>query len=205
MKIISIRTNPQLPLRVRVLRLALAWPMIALGIALLLNAHLGVAPYDVMNTGVSESLGVSFSVVYFAMSLVGFTVSVIGTFVIGPLISLFRDAVPEPRPIVLRSAMLIAATLLLSVAISLVISTDLGAGPVEVVMLGMIKHGMPIVAARWISDGVPLLIGIVLGGSLGVGTVVLAVAVGPLIKGILHLLCYTPSGVELIAPEVALP
>ena len=95
--------------------------MIALGIALLLNARLGVAPYDVMNTGLSSVLGLSFSVIYFAMSLLGFTLggllgtrigvaSVIGTFVIGPMISLFRGLVPEPEQLAVRSGMLLAAT-----------------------------------------------------------------------------------------------
>lgn len=186
--------------------------MVALAIVLLLNARLGVAPFDVLNTGLAHAIDVSFSLMYFIDSIVFFSLgallggkvgaaSVLGTFVIGPIIALLRDVVPEPNPLLFRSAMLVAAVVILAAAISLVITTELGAGPAEVVMLGLIKHGVPIVAARWISDGVPLLIGVLFGGAVGAGTVVVAVGLGPLIKLGLRLLRYTPAGA---ASEVAL-
>ena len=192
-----------LTLRSRVVRIVVAWPMIALGIALLLEANLGVAPFDVLNTGLSESLDVPFSLAYPLVALTFFIVggilggrvgwaSVLGTFVIGPLIGVFRQFLPEVDLLVGRAAMLVGATLLLAVAVCMVITTELGAGPSEVVMLGLVSRRVPIVYARWISDGLPLPVGAVLGGEVGIGTVIFGFALGPLIKGGLMLARYTP-------------
>jgi uncharacterized protein len=185
------------------LRVAVAWPLIALGIALLLQAHLGVAPFDVLNTGVANALDLSFSIVYPCVALIFFAVgallggrigwaSVIGTFVIGPLIVVFRDRIPEPEPLFIRFAMLTVATLLLAGSVCLVITAELGAGPTEVFMLGLINHNVPIVWARWTSDGLPLIVGAILGGAVGVGTIIFALALGPLIKIGLGLVHYVP-------------
>jgi uncharacterized membrane protein YczE len=76
----------------------------------------------------------------------------------------------------------VAGMLIIAVAICLVITTELGAGPTEVVMLGLIRRGMDIVPARWIADGTPLVIGTVLGGAIGAGTVLFALLLGPMVK-----------------------
>jgi uncharacterized membrane protein YczE len=186
-----------------VTRLAIAWPVIALGIALLLDAELGVAPFDVLNTGAARAFDIPFAAAYLVMSIVFFAVggalggklgwgSVIGTFVIGGLLPVCRWLVPAPAAIVPRAAMLVVAVVLLAIAVCLVVSTELGAGPSEVLMLGLIARNVPIVAARWVADGVPILIGVVLGGAAGVGTVILAFLLAPLIKIGLALLHYEP-------------
>lgn len=185
------------------LRLAIAWPAVSLGIAMLLQARLGVAPFDVLNTGVARVVGASFAIVYLGVSLLFYAIgmllggragwaSVVGTFVIGPLIGVFRSALPEPGTIIARSVMMVAASLILATAVCLVITTELGAGPTEVLMLGLIRRNVPIVAARWITDGVPLVIGALIGGAVGIATVIFAFALGPLIKFGLSVLRYTP-------------
>jgi uncharacterized protein len=72
------------------------------------------------------------------------------------------------------------------------ISTDLGAGPSEVVMLGLHKKGVPLVAARWLIDAFHLTGAVIFGGPLGVGTILFLVLMGPLLKQGLKLLKYTP-------------
>jgi uncharacterized membrane protein YczE len=81
----------------------------------------------------------------------------------------------------------------------MVISTDLGAGPTEVVMLGMVHRGLDVVPARWIADGVPLVVGGVLGGAFGAGTVLFALAMGPMVKFGLRRLGYEPSALRRAA------
>jgi len=199
----TLPATASISLRTRLLRVGVSWPLIALGIALLLDAHLGVAPFDVLTTGVVDVSGVSFGIIYPLVSLtffgigallggkVGFA-SVLGTFVIGPLIGVFRNVTPQPDSLVARGALVIAATLILAVAVCLIITTELGPGPTEVFMLGLVNHNMPIVYARWISDGLPLVVGVALGGTVGIGTVFFALALGPLIKYGLTALHYTP-------------
>jgi len=88
--------------------------------------------------------------------------------------------------------LLIGGTLILAVAICLVVSTELGAGPTEVVMLGLMHRGMGIVPARWISDGTPLVVGTLLGGAIGPGTLLFALSMGPMVKFGLRRLHYEP-------------
>ena len=196
-------TAKHLPVRTRVVRVAVAWPVIAIGIALLINAHVGVAPFDVLNTGVTDALDAPFSIVYPCVALTFFAIgallggaigwaSVLGTFVIGPLIGVFTRVIPEPDLLVLRATMMAVATVLLAGAVCLVITTELGAGPTEVFMLGLVNHNMPIVYARWISDGLPLVLGALLGGAVGVGTVIFGIVLGPMIKFGLGVMHYSP-------------
>jgi uncharacterized membrane protein YczE len=169
------------------------WPIIALGIALLLNAQLGVAPVDVLNTGVVEALDWPFTAGFLLVSVVFFVLGIalggpvgvgtlLGSVVIGTLIAVFRVPTPEPEALAGRIPLLIVGTVLIAFGVTLAITSGCGPGPIEVFMLGLIRHRVSVLAARWISDGVPLVIGIVLGGSVGVGTVLFGLALGPLIK-----------------------
>lgn len=205
-------SSPRLSLRVRIVRVGISWPLIALGVALLLRANLGVSPFDVLNTGVAKAFDAPFSIVFPGVAVVFFALgallggrvgwaSVFGTFVIGPLIGVFREVVPEPEMLVPRIAMMAGATALLATAVCLLITTELGPGPSEVFMLGLVNRNVPIVLARWISDGLPLCAGAALGGSVGVGTVIFGFALAPLIKYGLAVLHYVPPHQpELVEP-----
>ena len=177
----------------RVARLVLCWPLFAFGIAVLLDARLGVGPLDVLTTGVSTSSGLGLATVYPIIavtllvvgSLMGGRVgvgSVVSPFVIGALIGPLRRLTPQPDALPVRWAMVSAAAIVLAAAVILIVTAELGAGPTEVVMLGLVQHRVPLVVARWISDGVPVAVGAALGGSLGVATIALVVVLGPLIR-----------------------
>lgn len=188
----------------RLLRLVGSWIGVGIGIPLLIRAELGVAPFDVLNTGVSDatgwSLGVCFvvdaSFFYGVGRLLGARLgwaSLVGTIVIGPLVNLFLRLIPQQHAMLPRLALYAAGILIIAVAICMVVSTELGAGPSEVMMLGLITHGLGVVPARWISDGTPLVIGAALGGALGPGTLAFAVLMGPLVKFGLRTLHYEPA------------
>jgi uncharacterized membrane protein YczE len=176
-----------------VARLLAAWLLVGIGVPLLLRAELGVAPFDVLNSGVSEFTGWSFGLCFVVDALVFFALGaalgarlgwacVVGTVLIGPLVNLVLAAIPHQEALAIRVPMLAGGILVLAVSICLVVTTDLGPGPTEVVMLGLVRRGLGIVPARWLSDGVPVLVGALLGGALGVGTIVFAVAMGPMVK-----------------------
>ena len=192
------------------MRLGVSWLLIGIGVPLLLHAHLGVAPFDVFNTGISNTFGGSFGFWYVVNSLLFFAIgtvlgtrpgpaSVLGTIAIGPLINLFLDIVPEPEAMGARIALFALGILVIAVAICMVITTELGAGPSEVVMLGLVHRGVDLVPARWLADGVPLVVGALLGGAFGVGTIVFAVVMGPIVKFGLHRLHYEPPHVRAAA------
>ena len=193
-----------MPPSTRYLRLVGSWLGIGVGVPLLLRAELGVAPFDVLNTGVAAatgwSLGVCFvvnAVIFYAAGrLLGARLGwacVAGTVVIGPLVNVFYGLVPQQQAMAPRLALFAAGLAVLAVAICMVITTELGAGPSEVFMLGLVLRGMGIVPARWLSDGLPLLLGTVIGGAVGPGTLVFALAMGPMVKYGLRKMHYEPA------------
>ena len=187
----------------RLTRLVGSWLMVGIGVPLLVQSHLGVAPFDVLNTGLTEVTDWSLGVCFALMSVVFFGAGFLlgarlgwaclgGTLVIGTVVNLMLRVMPDDANLAVRSAFLVSGLLIIGVAICLVVTTELGPGPTEVLMLGLVNRGLGVVPARWISDGAPLAAGALLGGSFGVGTVLFAVGMGPLVKAGLRALHYTP-------------
>lgn len=187
----------------RLVRVAASYLAVSAGVALLIAGDLGVAPFDVLNTGMADSLGIRIgaaflltSVVFYAIGLMlgGRTgwASLVGTVVIAPLIELALAVLPDPDRLAGRIPMFAGGVVLLVAGVCLVITTELGPGPGEVFMLGLIARGMAVAPARWVTDGLAFAAGVALGGAVGIGTVVFAFAFGPLVAGGLHLLRYTP-------------
>ncbi|MCB1002413.1 MAG: hypothetical protein KDB40_24190 [Acidimicrobiales bacterium] len=194
------------PLRTRLLRLVASWIGVGIGIPLILRAELGASPFDVLNTGVAEATGWSFGIAFVVNSIVFFAAGrllgaslgpacLAGTVVIGPLVDVVLGWIPETELLMVRVPMFVAGILVIAVAICLVIPTELGPGPTEVLMLGLVARGMDVVPARWISDGLPVVVGAVLGGSVGVGTAVWVVCMAPMVRWGLHRMGYAPPRV----------
>lgn len=180
-------------MRTRLLRLFASWILVAIGVPMLIEAELGVAPFDVFNTGMGNATGWSLGICFIVDAMIFFAIgtalgarpgwgSIFGTTAIGPMVNVVLTIIPGQHAMVPRLALLIGGTLILAVAICLVVTTELGAGPTEVVMLGLIRRGMGIVPARWIADGTPLVVGTLLGGAIGPGTLLFALTMGPMVK-----------------------
>jgi uncharacterized membrane protein YczE len=190
-------------MRSRLLRLLASWILVAIGVPMLIRAELGVAPFDVLNTGMRDATGWSLGAMFVVDAMIFFAIgwmlgarpgwgSIVGTCVIGPMVNVALAIVPDQQRMLPRLVFFTVGSLIVAVAICLVVTTELGAGPTEVVMLGLISRGMGIVPARWISDGTPLVVGTVLGGSLGLGTLAFALSMGPMVKFGLRGLQYEP-------------
>ena len=195
---------------VRLVRLVASWALVGVGVPLLIRAELGVAPFDVLNTGVREVTGWSLGLAFMVDSVIFFVTGALlgarlgwacagGTLVIGVLVNLSLSVLPEFTSLVPRVGLLAVGILVIAVAICLVVTTELGPGPTETVMLGLVHRGLGIVPSRWIADGVPLVVGAALGGQIGVGTVVFLLAMGPLVKFGLRRLGYHPTRRQISA------
>lgn len=190
--------------RTRLLRLVVSWLLVGVGVPMLVRADLGVAPFDVLTTGVSEATGWTLGVAFVLMSvtffgtghLLGGTIGwacLGGTVTIGVMVNVVLGATVEVQAMPIRVALLVVGMLIIATAICLVVSTELGPGPTEVVMVGLVRRGVGVIPARWIADGSPVVVGALLGGSIGVGTILFAVVMGPMVKFGLGRLGYEPS------------
>jgi len=183
--------------------------LFALGIVLILESELGLSPWDVLAQGVSNRTGMSFGLV---TNLIGALVllfwiplrqrpglgTVLNVLVVGPSAQLGLWIVPQQTEPVLQGLMFAAGLVLLAIATGLYIGARLGPGPRDGLMTGMrARTSWPIWAIRTGIEGSVLVVGWLLGGQVGIGTLAFVVLVGPLVHVALPLL-RVPGG----EPEV---
>jgi len=161
--------------------------------ALQVRAGLGLDPWDVFHQGVADRTGLSFGTV---VILTGAAVLLawiplrqrpgIGTisnvFVIGIAVDATLAVLPDAGSTPVAWAMLLAGVALNGVASGAYIGAGLGPGPRDGLMTGLVRRtgGSVRVIRTTIEVGV-LAVGVVLGGTVGPGTLIYALSIGPLI------------------------
>jgi uncharacterized membrane protein YczE len=159
--------------------------------ALLLLAGLGVDPWDVLHQGLSRQFGLgvgTWAIIVGAVVLLlwvplrqrpGFgTVS--NVVVIGAVIDLCMATLPAPRGLALRFVVMLAGVVLNGIATGAYIGAGLGPGPRDGLMTGLAARGHSIRVVRTAIELAVLASGWLLGGTVGIGTVVYAIGIGPL-------------------------
>lgn len=188
----------------------------ALGIVLMIEAGLGLSPWDVLQQGISERTPLSFGLANVA---VGLAVLVLtwrlgarigpGTIANAALIGLMVDGLAaldevdalSESPLGVRCMLLVAALLAFGIGSGLYIGADLGAGPRDSLMLVLaLRTRTRISVVRASIELVVTVLGFALGGTLGVGTAVFALAIGPAVELGFWLVC----AVGIARPGVAL-
>jgi uncharacterized membrane protein YczE len=170
------------------------------GIALQIRAGLGLDPWDVLHQGIWRHTPFSFGTVVIAVSAVvlllwvplrqvpGFgTVS--NAVVIGVVVDLGLAVVRSPSGLVLRWVLLVGGVLVGGFATGCYIGAGLGPGPRDGLMTGLVaRTGRSVRLVRTCIEVTVLGLGYLLGGSVGIGTVIYALAIGPLAHVFLPLL-----------------
>lgn len=175
----------------RLVRLSAGIVLFGVSIALMVRSELGLDPWNVFHQGVSGQTGVRLGVVVIATSVVVLALWVplrerpgIGTvsnvIVVGLVIDGALAVLPAPQPLVVRAAFLVGGVVLNGVATGLYIGAGLGPGPRDGLMTGLARRGWSIRLVRTMIEVSVLAAGWVLGGTVGVGTVLYAVSIGPL-------------------------
>ncbi len=173
-------------------------------VALLVRAELGLDPWDVLHQGISERTGISLGVVVIATSVVVLALWVplrqrpgIGTVANVVLVGLSVDAtlalVPTTNELAWQIGFLVAGILGNGVATGLYIGAGLGPGPRDGLMTGLAARGISIRLARTAIEIAVLGAGWLLGGTVGVGTVAYALAIGPLAHFFVPLFTVSPK------------
>ncbi|MBE3074364.1 MAG: hypothetical protein IMZ75_05390 [Actinobacteria bacterium] len=165
----------------------------AFGEALIVQARLGVMPWDVLHQGLTKQLGLSigqWSIIVGALVLLLWIpmrekpwLGTLGNvIVIGPTLDLFLHWVPATTSMGWRVAMLLIGIFINGLATAAYIGARLGSGPRDGLMTGLVRlTRWPV---GWIRTAIELsvvVVGYLLGGNLNAGTVLFVLTIGPIV------------------------
>jgi uncharacterized membrane protein YczE len=165
--------------------------LIGFSISISVRAELGVAPWDVLHQGIATATNISIGVV---VVLIGFVVLLawiplrqhlgIGTILnalsVGLIANLGLAWIPEQHALVPRIGLLALAILGFGLGGGLYIGCGLGPGPRDGLMTAITARGYRLWIVRTVIECTALVVGFLMGGKVGVGTVVIALTIGPL-------------------------
>jgi uncharacterized protein len=193
---------------VRLVGLLLGLGLFSGAIVLILESRLGLSPWDVLNQGLSRHTPLSFGEANVA---IGLTVLVLawslgarvglGTVANAVLVGVFIDQYLRigalhrlsEQPLGVRVGLDLAGIALIGPATALYVGAAFGAGPRDSLMLvGADRSGVRIGMVRAALEGCALVVGFVLGGTVGLGTLAFALLVGPVIEASFWLLARSP-------------
>jgi len=175
----------------RLVQLYLGLVLFGVSSSMLLLAGLGVDPWDVFHQGLSRRLGLGVGtwaiIVGVAVPLLwiplrqrpGFgTLS--NVLVVGLVIDLMLDIVPPVHALPAQVVVMVGGVVLNGIATGAYIGAGLGPGPRDGLMTGLAARGHSIRIVRTSIELTVLCTGWLLGGTVGVGTVVYALGIGPI-------------------------
>lgn len=184
---------PWAVVRSRFPRLLLGLFLFGAGSALQVQANLGLSPWEVLHQGIAfrtplsiglASIGVSLLVLLLWIPLrqrmgIG---TVTNAITIGLFIDLVLFLVPQPEALVARWALLLVGILLVGIGSGFYIGVHLGPGPRDGLMTGIARRGPSLRLARTGVEGSALIVGWLLGGTVGIGTVLFSLTIGPIVQ-----------------------
>lgn len=178
----------------RLLALYVGLWLYGFSMAVMIRAALGLDPWDVFHQGVAGQLPLSFGTI---VAITGAVVllawiplrqwpglgTVSNVVVIGVSVDAGLWLLPELPGLPLRIGAMGAAVILNAIATVLYIGAGMGPGPRDGLMTGLVRRtGKPVWLIRTGLEATVLSVGWMLGGSVGVGTLVYAFGIGPLIQ-----------------------
>jgi uncharacterized membrane protein YczE len=184
-------------------------------IALMVRSRLGLAPWDVLHSGLTQHLPIDIGQ---ALVLVSFVVMLawiplreapgIGTIsnaiVIGLSTDLFLILLPSPGAVAVRVPMLSAGIVLQGLATAAYIGAQFGRGPRDGLMTGLARRtGRSLRLVRTLMELTVVALGLLLGGVAGVGTILYAVSIGPLSQALLPPLIVQPFPTSDLSSDVS--
>jgi len=166
--------------------------LFALGVVTMLNANLGMNTWAVLDVGIQNYIDLTLGQItqitgFMALScgwLLGFPpgyATLISIFFMGNAIDIIilLNVVPHPMEITLRLIMVAFSAACFGVGSLLYVKPELGAGPRDSLMMGLIKRlSLPVAQIRIGLEFIIIAIGYLLGGPVGIGTLLSAVLVG---------------------------
>ena len=168
--------------------------LFCLGIAAMADSGLGLGPWEVLHQGIGRHVGMELGTVSI---LVGIPILLlwwplgerpgIGTLLnvalIGTATNVALPLLPQPSEPFVQLAMSAAGVVVIGIATGLYLASDLGSGPRDGVMTGLHRRfGWSIRRARTAIELTALVAGFLLGGTVGIGTMLFAFGIGPIVQ-----------------------
>jgi uncharacterized membrane protein YczE len=166
--------------------------LFGLGESLIITASIGMSPWTVLAEGLSLTSGLSIGVLTFIISLVVLWVplkqkagigTILNVIIIAAVIEWSLPYLPHPETYLMQTLQAILGTLVVGFASGIYLIANLGPGPRDGLMTGCQRvTNLPIAWVRVFLEITVISIGWVLGGTIGVATVIFAFGVGPTVS-----------------------
>jgi uncharacterized membrane protein YczE len=179
------------------------------GIGLTVQADLGLAPWDVLHQGIADRLGIPMGNVAIVVGLLVLLAwiplhqrvglgTIMNVVVVGLALDVVLVILPAPTTLAVRWLFLLGGLAIIALATGLYIGAGLGTGPRDGLMVGLRERGVKVHVARTAIELGALALGWALGGTVGIGTVVSALLIGPMVH-----VALPPFRLPPIAPHPA--
>lgn len=157
------------------------------------QSKLGVPSWDVLHQGLEKQFGLGFGtwsiIVSFVVLLLWMPLrepygigTVANAVIIGWTINITVELVPEPELLWVRIIFLATGIFFMGWASGPYIGAQLGPGPRDGLMTAIARRGLSIRLTRTLIEVTVLILGIIMGGTFGLGTVAYVLAVGPIVQ-----------------------
>jgi len=177
--------------------------MFGVGIALMLQAGLGAAPWDMLHKGISTHLHIKVGIVIEAIGFLLLLVwiplrqrpgvgTILNAFEIGFVVDLVSPHLPDTHRLLPRIAFLAVGVVIIAIGSGLYIGAGLGTGPRDGIMIGLSRRGLSVRTARTIIEFTVGVGGILLGVRPGIGTLIFMFGIGPMVQVLLPRMALPP-------------
>jgi uncharacterized membrane protein YczE len=177
----------------RIFQLIIGLVLFGVGIGLMLQSGLGVPPWDVLHQGLARRFGLTVGLWSIIVSVFVLLLwlplrqpyglgTLLNAIIIGVIIDLTAAVIPAAGVTGVAWSMLLGGVVLIGIASGLYIGANLGPGPRDGLMTGIARRGPSIRLTRAFIEISVLTLGAILGGTFGVGTIIFALAIGPLVQ-----------------------
>ncbi|WP_224773354.1 MULTISPECIES: YczE/YyaS/YitT family protein [Bacillaceae] len=179
--------------------------VLAFGVTLTIQADLGAGAWDALNVGLTDQIGLTVGSWIFIVGILVillnaiimreapkvlgvFTILLVGFFVDFWMLYVFQDF--SIQNMMLKVVILLSGILLIAIGVSIYLQTSFPANPIDQLMITLHKRfGLSLMAAKTIGEVGALVLALLFAGPIGLGTIIITFAIGPLIQ-----VCNAPVG-----------
>ncbi len=193
-----------------ILKSALGLFIFSIGVYLTIQANIGLAPWDCLSMGVSAHIGFSYGIVHTAISIAILVIDILlkekigyGTILDALLVGnyvdwiAYFDPVPVSESIPVSILMVIIGLLIMGYGQYFYMAAAQGCGPRDSLLIALGKRfpRTPIGVVQTVMVGIALLIGWLLGGPVGIGTVISVFGMGTALQLVCKIMHFEPRDV----------